>query len=199
AAARVNTVAGTPPINPTGGAGAAPITGFLSTTQIGLSTVNWLSLLLKISVNFSWARSQRSSAGELKECGIFTAKITIKVASWGHIPGGLAALKVASLWPSKRHPENGIREIGQGSYDLRGDRLVYTGTYQVGNILGGGVTANPGVRVNISLPGPGGAGDVVRLSTIDIAKTQEGAQGSYLEMRDTMPGTDRDPFSKCPQ
>jgi hypothetical protein len=61
------------------------------------------------------------------------------------------------------------------------------------------VTANPGIRVNIGVAG-GGAGDVIRLGVIDVAKSQEGAQGSYLEMRDTMPGTDsKDPFAKCPQ
>jgi RHS repeat-associated protein len=196
--ANASVVPGTPPINPNASAGVGPITSFLSNSQVGLANINWLSLLLKVSVNFSWARSQRAPQGELRECGIFTARITIRTAGWGHIPGGLASLIVASIQPGKNHYQNGFRQIGQGSYQLNGDRLVYTGTYQVGNILSGGVTANPGIRVNIGVAG-GGAGDVIRLGVIDVAKSQEGAQGSYLEMRDTMPGADsKDPFAKCP-
>lgn len=42
----------------------------------------------------------------------------------------------------------------------------------------------------------GGTGELIRLGVIDVAKSQE-AQGSYLEMRDTMPGADsKDPFAQ---
>lgn len=77
---------------------------------------------------------------------------------------------------------------------------MYTGTFQVGNIIGGGATANPGIKVHLGIsPNKGGSQDVVQIGVIDLTKSQEGHFGSYLDIRDTIPGVDsKAPFSKCP-
>jgi RHS repeat-associated protein len=146
---------------------------------------------IRPSVSIDVPRSQRSSQGELRECGTFNLKITLRNVGQGNPQG----IFISDVVPGLYNPL-GIRQIGEASYEQKGDRLIYRATFQVGNIVSlSGGTTNIGLIFRIG--GRASSGDVITLGNIDVPRL--GHDGDYLEVRDTVPSSNRnDPFKNCP-
>jgi len=146
-------------------------------------------------VEWNVPKDQKTEQGELRECGKFNIKITLD-----NVPSGwIDKINVTRIEPSN-YQSNGFRIIGKPKQETKGDKIVFTATVQVGNILsGGGRSAGVGLRVFIEIPNTSPVDpDTVVLRTVELQKYKRSGGYSTLDVRDTIPGgDDTDPFKAC--
>jgi RHS repeat-associated protein len=155
---------------------------------------------LRYSVNFKVPGSQKAKQGELRECGQFGVTITINGLPSGN--PNQVEVRPNSVQPTA-YPVGGFRYLGGGRTIVHGGTLMYSGTFQVGNIMAtstGDGTGNAGLQFGLQGSVPG-TGQVISLNIQNTGDNnpikQPGHTGPYLMVRDTIPGASTSPFAPC--
>jgi RHS repeat-associated protein len=111
---------------------------------------------------------QKTKQGELRECGKFGVEITVEKVPENQ----LGEVYVDSVHSNtfdlgEKGLPSVIRRVGEAKYERKGNKVIYSATFQVGNIISGGGTANLGI--DATLPRDSGS----KSDTITIGNTTQ--------------------------
>jgi RHS repeat-associated protein len=144
----------------------------------------------RIGISLSWSipRSSRVK-GDLATCGTFTLTVTLY-----NVPNGVTTDGPPTI--SSPTYDNAFRQFGAApTQKTEGNRITWSGVYQVGNVLDYNVTTNVGIRAVVGIDGlTDPNGDLV-LCVKD--STQQGHSGNYLAVRGAIPPPSHSGFKDC--
>jgi hypothetical protein len=163
--------------------------------------VNPVLAALKTKVSFNYPKDQKTENGSLRECGIFNIKITVS-----NIPKEyLKKIRVSGITPGN-YSHNGFNII-ESSNEEKGDKVIYSATVQVGNIIGGGKFGAVTIRIYFpdpdyvpkDKPGSQGQEPVIGIGDLqDHIFHKDSSFDEKLLVKDTVLGVDEDaPFKRC--
>ena len=137
-------------------------------------------------------RDQQHKLGDIKECGKFKAKVFLS-----KVPRDVIDQVQITRFEQDHTDEHYFRVLGEPTVTIKGDRLTYTATVQVGNVVALNLNGSEagGIAVFVRVPTAGvSPADTVTLKADEwVFRYQE-----WFGIRDTIPGANRgDPFKGC--
>ena len=157
---------------------------------------------IDLKIEYEVPKDQKHELGSLRECGRFKIKVILS-----KVPGGyLNKINISRVEPWN-YAAGGYRQIGESAIERKGDKITYTASLQVGNIIGSGGVGAVVARIFIPDPDyvpsskPGEDPNAIKLGHEEKQKhyVVNGVRDDILQVRDTVRGVnEKDPFKDCP-